>query len=194
LWKFPQKGKIQSLSGEYSGVDVKKTNFGSVFNGTNLPFKSALFDIVLLNEVIYAILDGPKAISECYRVLKPGGTLIVSANFLYPLQGDPTQFELGFAKDHFRFTESGLKELLSLHFKKITVDQLGGLGSQLLLPQYFYRNHLMRHPNKAVKFVFTFLFPAFLVACATLNLLGILLNSLDSSKLFATDVVAIAKK
>jgi len=190
----PQKGLIDSQLGAYVGIDVKQTTFGIVFDGKTVPFGSGSFDVVLLNEVLYAIPDGRAAISECHRLLRTGGALLVSTNFIYPLNGDPEEFRTGFRGDYFRFTEAGLRELLIPYFEPIYIDHLGGLGSILLMPQYFYRNHLMRHPRKFVRNLSSFFAPAFLMGCVVLNLLGLLLNKLDSSNLFASDIVAVAKK
>ena len=43
----------------------------------NLPFENNFFDLILCNHVLEHIPDHEKAISELYRVLKKGGTLIV---------------------------------------------------------------------------------------------------------------------
>ena len=42
----------------------------------NLPFENNFFDLILCNHVLEHIPDHEKAISELYRVLKKGGTLI----------------------------------------------------------------------------------------------------------------------
>jgi ubiquinone/menaquinone biosynthesis C-methylase UbiE len=52
-----------------------------------LPFGSQQFDVVLLNEVLEHVPDDRKAIAEAWRVLKPGGQLIVfSPTRLYPFE------------------------------------------------------------------------------------------------------------
>lgn len=55
------------------GIRVKK---GSV---TNIPFINATFDVVVCVDVIYhkAVEDDKKALSEFFRVLRPGGFLIL---------------------------------------------------------------------------------------------------------------------
>jgi ubiquinone/menaquinone biosynthesis C-methylase UbiE len=45
--------------------------------GENLPFAEGEFDVVLLSAVIEHVIDPSKVISESYRVLSPGGLLIV---------------------------------------------------------------------------------------------------------------------
>jgi SAM-dependent methyltransferase len=43
----------------------------------NLPFRDAVFDTVLMLEMIYYVRDQARAFAECRRVLKPGGNLMV---------------------------------------------------------------------------------------------------------------------
>lgn len=44
----------------------------------HLPFRDGVFDAVLLLEMLYYVADQRAAISECRRVLKPGGKLMIS--------------------------------------------------------------------------------------------------------------------
>ena len=55
--------------------------------GESLPFQDALFDLVVLNEVIEHVQDDRATIREVARVLRPGGTCILFApNRLYPFE------------------------------------------------------------------------------------------------------------
>jgi ubiquinone/menaquinone biosynthesis C-methylase UbiE len=47
-------------------------------NILDLPFLDNYFDKVISNTAIEFIADGQKALSELYRVLKPGGTLVIA--------------------------------------------------------------------------------------------------------------------
>ncbi|MEA3345896.1 MAG: class I SAM-dependent methyltransferase [Chloroflexota bacterium] len=52
-----------------------------------LPFASGFFEVVLLHEVIEHVEDDRRAIQEVYRVLAPGGRMVIFApNRLYPLE------------------------------------------------------------------------------------------------------------
>lgn len=71
----------------------------------DMPFSDNSFDAVFLIEVLEHVHNPPKALSEIYRVLKPGGILIFSVPFIFPLHDRPG--------DYFRYTKYGLKLLLT---------------------------------------------------------------------------------
>lgn len=53
----------------------------------DLAFKDNTFDIVIMIEVLEHVIDDERVINEIYRVLKPGGKLIVTApNKLFPFE------------------------------------------------------------------------------------------------------------
>ena len=55
--------------------------------GEALPFRDALFDLVVLNEVIEHVQDDRATLREVARVLRPGGTCVLFApNRLYPFE------------------------------------------------------------------------------------------------------------
>lgn len=64
----------------------------------------AAFDVVLCTEVLEHIPEPQRAIDEMFRVLKPGGTLLLTTRFLFPIHDAP--------HDYFRFTKYGLRYLL----------------------------------------------------------------------------------
>lgn len=68
-----------------------------------LPFNENEFSFVLCTEVVEHVIDPSLAIKELYRVLKPGGTLILSTRFVYPIHDSPN--------DYWRFTYFGMQRL-----------------------------------------------------------------------------------
>jgi 2-polyprenyl-3-methyl-5-hydroxy-6-metoxy-1,4-benzoquinol methylase len=48
---------------------------------TSIPFDSSTFDIVICNHVLEHIVDYKKALTELYRVLKPGGIAILQTPY-----------------------------------------------------------------------------------------------------------------
>ncbi|HVM59157.1 MAG TPA: class I SAM-dependent methyltransferase [Candidatus Paceibacterota bacterium] len=70
-----------------------------------LPFKEDEFSLVLCTEMLEHTKHPEIVARELMRVLKPGGTLVLTTRFVYPLHDTPNDF--------FRFTKYGLRELFS---------------------------------------------------------------------------------
>jgi len=88
--------RLQQLFDHAYGVDVslrrleqgaRELPYLLASAGEHLPFADGRFDLVLLNEVIEHVQDDRQTVTECLRVLKPGGHLVVYApNRLYPFE------------------------------------------------------------------------------------------------------------
>lgn len=92
---FPNRLGVDISEGK--GVDV-------VADAHALPMEDNTFDTILCTEVLEHLHTPAKAISEMKRVLKPGGTLILTTRFVFPLHDTP--------HDYFRYTKYGLLHLL----------------------------------------------------------------------------------
>ena len=77
----------------------------------DIKLKSRSIDTVLATEVLEHLYNPDKTIAEIYRVLKPGGTLIISTRFIYPYHPDP--------KDYYRYTQDSLNFLLEKFSSKV---------------------------------------------------------------------------
>src|SRR3989338_816840 len=66
--------------------------------------KNDTFGVVLCTEVLEHLHTPPKAIAEFNRILKPGGLLLLSTRFIFPIHDAPG--------DYYRFTKYGLQYLL----------------------------------------------------------------------------------
>ncbi|MBN2015511.1 class I SAM-dependent methyltransferase [Candidatus Dojkabacteria bacterium] len=88
--------QFKGLDAEVYGVDVDEEKIKiaherfknvQVAPAENLPFRRDTFDIVWLHEVIEHVEDDEKTISEAFRVLKPGGKVVIFApNKLWPFE------------------------------------------------------------------------------------------------------------
>ena len=87
LLKLCPKGKVQGI--DYSAVSVekaRKVNAGAIAAGqctvqqasvAELPFEAEQFDVVTAFETVYFWPELAQNFREVYRVLKPGGTLLI---------------------------------------------------------------------------------------------------------------------
>jgi SAM-dependent methyltransferase len=73
-------------------------------NAGALPFADDSFDAVVTFQVLEHVSEPDGAVNEIARVLTPGGTLVGSVPFVWPVHGDP--------HDYFRFSADGLRYLL----------------------------------------------------------------------------------
>lgn len=69
-----------------------------------MPFRTGGLDSILCTEVLEHLVRPEQAIDEMRRVLRPGGRLLLTTRFVFPLHDRPGDF--------FRFTKYGLRRLL----------------------------------------------------------------------------------
>ncbi len=80
--------------------------------------ESESFDVVNACELFEHVENTAKGIAECFRVLKPDGSLILSVPFLYQIHADPLDFQ--------RWTETKWKmELTKAGFTIKTFEIMG---------------------------------------------------------------------
>ncbi len=108
----------------------------------------ASFDVVLATEVLEHLHTPDKAISEFRRVLRTGGTLLLTTRFVYPLHESPTDF--------FRYTKYGLSHLLREFTIKDFQDEANTIETLAVLYQRigFQCDTLGMRPFKFLWFLF----------------------------------------
>lgn len=123
--RMPYRKELEPLVDSYIGVDhpqVSKRYISDhkpevLADAKKLPFRSDTFDIALLIQVLEHVDSPDKVIKEAARVLKPGGILIISLPFFYPLHDMPYDFG--------RYTTTALKSFIngaSLRLVKMKVQ------------------------------------------------------------------------
>ncbi len=99
-----------TISGDivaYAGLDAQ-------LDAHRLPFADASFAVLLCTEVLEHCHDPQWVIDEFYRVLQPGGKLILTTRFIFPIHDAPY--------DYFRFTKYGLRHLCRA-FAEVSVEE-----------------------------------------------------------------------
>lgn len=90
-----------------SGLDLQ-------FDAHALPFADQAFPMIVAIEVLEHCKDPQRVIDEIFRVLKPGGRMILTTRFLFPIHDAP--------HDYFRFTRYGLLHLCR-HFSVVQTQE-----------------------------------------------------------------------
>ena len=118
----PYKELFDDKISKYIGCDVVQSNLNLVdvvCEANKIPLDSASFDTVFSTQVIEHVADHNGMLSEAFRILKPGGKLIISGPMYWPLHEEP--------HDYFRFTKHGFSYLMSKHgFKDVIIQACGG--------------------------------------------------------------------
>lgn len=123
----PEKGfydKFKSIEEiDYTPVDFNPDHPRSIraVDIQTIPFEDNRFDVIMCNHVLEHIPDDKKAISELFRVLKPGGTAYIcvpmkrglETTYEDPSHDTPELRELYYGQDdHLRWYGSDFAELL----------------------------------------------------------------------------------
>jgi len=84
--------------------------------------KDESMDVVFCLEVLEHVRNPGKAISEISRVLKPGGRVVGSTPFIFPIHDAPN--------DYYRFTEHGVRYLFD-RFREEQLQQRNGFFASI---------------------------------------------------------------
>jgi SAM-dependent methyltransferase len=133
---------------DYVGADLAGNRDADVnlnSDGT-VPEAAAQFDLVLSTQVLEHVADPTLYVSECFRVLKPGGVLVITTHGLMHYHPDPV--------DYWRWTSAGFERLLSgAGFDPIELRGILGLAAaavQLFQEATMYKlPPLLRRPYVA---------------------------------------------
>jgi SAM-dependent methyltransferase len=104
-------------------LDLKNKQANIKGNLKNVPhIKDNTYDCVILTQVLGMIDDYDSALSECYRILKPDGTLLVTVSCFSSLRS-------GLEYNFWRFTPASANYVMKKHFKNVKVTSYGNVLS-----------------------------------------------------------------
>lgn len=121
----PWKGYLQS-GVKFTGLDTQDSDQFNMpknpdviyYSGTKFPFANASFENAISVEVLEHIPDSRLFLAETFRILKPGGKLLLTVPWSARRHHIP--------HDYVRYTKEGLRELLDQQgFKNIEIQERG---------------------------------------------------------------------
>jgi SAM-dependent methyltransferase len=118
----PYEKMFEGKIADYKGCDIVQSDEKKVdiiCEATNIPLPDESFNTVFSTQTIEHVADHQKLLNEAWRLLKPGGCIIVSGPMYWPLHEEPYDF--------FRFTKHGFKYILEkAGFEVVAVNANGG--------------------------------------------------------------------
>jgi len=160
--------KLFKNSNNYVGVEVSgnKENLKSdiYYTGIALPFADNTFDSILCTEVLEHVEQLDDVMIELYRVLKPGGRMIVTSPFICIEHEMPYDFR--------RFTTNGLINLMKKNNFKILKSQkfLNNFHVIFQTLNFYVYKVFLKKKNKYLKYLVYFGF------AGPINFLSLLFN------------------
>lgn len=115
----PYRSFFEEKFGEYLGADLEGNPTADVIIGPDggLPLDDGSVDCVLSSQVLEHVPDPAGYLAEAFRVLRPGGSLLLSTHGIWPYHPDPTDF--------WRWTKDGL--VLQIERAGFRVEQTAGV-------------------------------------------------------------------
>jgi SAM-dependent methyltransferase len=94
---------------DYVGADLPGNSLADVVldESGRVPLPDASFDTVMSTQVLEHVTDPDTYLSECSRLLRPGGFLLLSTHGIMYYHRDP--------EDYWRWTSAGLRTLVESH-------------------------------------------------------------------------------
>jgi SAM-dependent methyltransferase len=156
----PYRPVLSGKINRYVVLDVEKTDLVDVVgSGEDIPFQDESFDLVIATGVFEYFYKPHEAAKNIHRVLRPGGTLLMSVAAVAPRFVD---------EECWRYLPRGLRSVFS-SFSHVTITpEVSSLGGFCRLLNLGFHDFLKLRP---LKFVYQ------LTLCPLLNLAGLCLES-----------------
>ena len=151
---------------------------------SDLPFRDGVIDGIVCDSVLEHLADPTRALAEMSRVLRPGGTLLITMLFLYPYHSSPDDF--------YRWTERGARRVLEA--EGFSMQEVGIRGGPMGTLQGVLM-HLFSLPFSFGPQALYFLsVQFFMVLFSPLKLLDPVFMLSSRSAEFASDMYVVATK
>ncbi len=86
------------------GHTLKHTHSTLLYSGGDIPLENESVDSILMTEVLEHVFNPTQVLAEFYRILRPGGRVIITCPFSWPLHEEPY--------DYARYTPFALQHLV----------------------------------------------------------------------------------
>jgi len=178
----------------YSGGDPAEQPIVQAYgDAATVPLRDAVASAVVAIQVLEHVPDPRRILKELYRILAPGGRVIVTAPQSFPMHGVPYDF--------YRYTEYGLRHLLrEAGFVVNDVMKNGSFGAYLglMINVYLFQHVFEFRKRYWVRVVFGLikvaLTPALLLVVCAVNLIGLFLDAIFDDPYFTSNYTVVATK
>jgi SAM-dependent methyltransferase len=167
---------------EHVGVDHHATLHGLsrvdiVASAYNIPLPATSVDTIVLSAVLEHLERPQDALDECYRLLRPGGNVLVTTPLFWHLHEAP--------RDFFRYTPYGLRHLLeTAGFDVIEIRPYAGVWTTIATEMSYALRKYRRGPMRILVGFLT----------AIIQRLGSAWDQVDYQPAFSYQHLAVGKK
>jgi glycosyltransferase involved in cell wall biosynthesis/SAM-dependent methyltransferase len=141
--RFGQTAVKQSEILHVDATNQKATYVGDITHIPQIP--SGNFDCIILTQTLHLIYDFKSALNTCYRILKPGGCLLMTVPGITPI-------DRGIWKDYWlwSFTDTAMKKVMTETFNGSEVD-IKSYGNVFVASGFLYGMGLTEFPKEALQ-------------------------------------------
>jgi SAM-dependent methyltransferase len=112
----PYRALFDGQLRRYVSIDLRQTPLVNIVaRGEQIPLGSAQFDLVICTQMLEYVRDPRAVIAEIHRVLKPGGSLLLTVPAIFPRDSE---------QDTWRFLPEGLRQMLGA-FPEVEIEAEG---------------------------------------------------------------------
>jgi SAM-dependent methyltransferase len=182
------RGQVSLYCGmDYNAESGYRGNRADVYGDVaRLPFRAEGFSTILCTEVLEHVPNPHAVVAELFCGLRPGGVLICTAPFVFPVHDE---------HDYFRYTSKGLKVLLEAGgFEVISQEPLGGSGRSLAMMSNIYIHDLCFYWTPWFYPLGVLIRPVIWLVIALINVLGGVVDRLVPSHHLSFNHLVTARK